>query len=480
MSLRVLDAARNELLFAHRYLERALFRLRPEPDDAVPFGTDGRKLRFSPQKLLHAYASVPSSVTRACLHSVLHCLYLHPYYAVGKDRLIWNLAADLSAADIAVSLNSPIAEDKEEEQEKRRILAELSLAVPLMSAQNLYAYLRGGNGVGSYSLGELSRLFMVDSHQLWRGGGDARDNRNASGHSGGEADRAAGTPFPSPGNASGHSEGEADADSSGAAPDRQPERPAGTEKELWQDWKDAAEAFSVALSDAAARQEKYGSRAGQNPNHILKTLENLTRKNYDYRWFLRRFAHPEEQMRLNPDEFDIIFYTYGLELYGNLPLIEPLEYREAWVVRNFVIAIDTSASCDGILVRRFLERTVSILSETAGFSEKINIHLLQCDSVIQEDLHITDLAQLENLVSRFTLRGFGGTDFRPVFAYVEELRRQKKIPLPDGLVYFTDGLGEFPLKAPPYRTAFVFVERDDNVRVPPWAMRVYLDADTLS
>ena len=33
--------------------------------------------------------------------------------------------------------------------------------------------------------------------------------------------------------------------------------------------------------------------------------------------------------------------------YGNLPLIEPLEYRETKKVREFVIAIDTSASCRG-------------------------------------------------------------------------------------------------------------------------------------
>lgn len=326
--MRVLEAARNELLFAHRYLERALFRLRPAPDSRIPFGADGRELFFSPEILLRAYAAAPSAVTRACLHSVLHCLYLHPHYAAGKDTRIWNLAADLAVADIAASLGASLSEEAEEDVKKREILDALSVSVRMMSAQNLYAYLRGGGCAAGYSLRELAEMFAVDSHALWNTDKPERNCEN--------------TP----------------------------------DSGLWREWKDAAEAFTVALSEAEARRKL----PGKNPGHILKTLENLTRENYDYRWFLRRFAHPEEQMRLDPDEFDVVFYTYGLELYGNLPLIEPLEYREAWVVRNFVIAIDTSSSCDGVLVRKFLERTIGILSETAGLSQKVNIHLLQCDA----------------------------------------------------------------------------------------------------
>ena len=32
-------------------------------------------------------------------------------------------------------------------------------------------------------------------------------------------------------------------------------------------------------------------------------------------------------MKINDDEFDYIFYTYGLKLYEKMPLIEPLEDR---------------------------------------------------------------------------------------------------------------------------------------------------------
>ena len=61
--------------------------------------------------------------------------------------------------------------------------------------------------------------------------------------------------------------------------------------------------------------------------------------------------------------FDYVFYTYGLSLYGNMPLVEPLESREISRVEDFVIVIDTSMSCSGDLVRRFLEETYDVLSE---------------------------------------------------------------------------------------------------------------------
>lgn len=35
--------------------------------------------------------------------------------------------------------------------------------------------------------------------------------------------------------------------------------------------------------------------------------------------FLRRFCVLREEIRLDPEEFDLNFYTYGLSMYGNRP-----------------------------------------------------------------------------------------------------------------------------------------------------------------
>ena len=65
--------------------------------------------------------------------------------------------------------------------------------------------------------------------------------------------------------------------------------------------------------------------------------------------------------------------------------------------------------------------------------------------------------------------------FRPVFDYVDTLIEQGKFTDLRGLVYFTDGWGHFPEKQPDYRTAFAFLENDDNnYDVPVWAIKLIL------
>lgn len=170
-------------------------------------------------------------------------------------------------------------------------------------------------------------------------------------------------------------------------------------------------------------------------------------------------------MKVNSEEFDYIYYVYGLRELKRIPLIERLEYKEEYEIREFVIAIDTSGSCSGEKVRNFLN----------NFSKKVILHINQCDADVQEDVKIESLENLEDYIEHMDLKGFGGTDFRPVFQYVDELCRIKEFMRLCGLIYFTDGYGTFPETPPEYKTAFIFVDRDDQVAVPPWAMKLYLE-----
>ena len=148
-------------------------------------------------------------------------------------------------------------------------------------------------------------------------------------------------------------------------------------------------------------------------------MEN--RERYDYRDFLRKFAVLKEEMKADMDSFDYVFYSYGLSVYGNMPLIEPQETKEAVKIEEFVIVIDTSMSCKGELVQNFLEQTYAVLSESESFFRKIHIRILQCDDRVRRDTVITDIEQLQEYMEAFTVEGQGGTDFRPAFAYVEQL-----------------------------------------------------------
>ena len=69
---------------------------------------------------------------------------------------------------------------------------------------------------------------------------------------------------------------------------------------------------------------------------------------------------------MDADSFDYGYYAYGLRHFGNMPLIEPLETREVRKIEDFVIAIDTSMSTSGELVRAFLSRTYELLQENTS------------------------------------------------------------------------------------------------------------------
>ena len=78
------------------------------------------------------------------------------------------------------------------------------------------------------------------------------------------------------------------------------------------------------------------------------------------------------------------------------------------------------------------------------------------------------------------LLGLGGTDFRPVFTYVDKLIKDREFTHLKGLIYFTDGWGEFPKKKPNYDVAFVYIKDDyTNPDVPPWAMNIVLENDDI-
>ena len=140
-----------------------------------------------------------------------------------------------------------------------------------------------------------------------------------------------------------------------------------------------------------------------------------------------------------------------------MPLIEPLETRETVKVQEFVVAIDTSYSTNGEMVKNFLRETYSILSEKNSFFNNCHMRLIQCDDDIRMDLEIKKKEELEHILNNFHIIGGGGTDFRPVFRYVNSLLENKVLKNLCGLVYFTDGKGIYPKIRPVYKTAFIFI-----------------------
>lgn len=214
------------------------------------------------------------------------------------------------------------------------------------------------------------------------------------------------------------------------------------------------------------------SQRGKNAGNLTLELGNINRDRESYHEFLEKFVAMNEIMETDDTSFDYIFYTYSLELFGNMPLIEPLEYKDAKRINTMVIAIDTSGSVNLKKVQKFMEITYAVLNNSGHFSENCEIRIIQCDASIQDEKIIKNKEDMKNFINDLTLHGFGGTDFRPVFDYIEAMEESGECRKIDGLLYFTDGEGVFPLKVPKYPTAFIIDNpKYSSISVPAWAMK---------
>ncbi len=514
----VLTLSRNTLLVNLRFLDMALsqFDLTPGP---CRLATDGRQIWFSAPELLRSYREDRQVPVRDYLHMVLHCIFHHSFALTLVDRECWDLACDMATEAV---INELALSCTVTEREKRQggILEKVKAAVGHMTAEKIYRWLLDG-ALPRKTMEEWAGVFAGDCHDPWyerrtpeqdpqsgEAGGEGEGQDPQSGEAGGEGeeqdpqgegsgDETQGQD--SQGEESADAEGESSGDphreqaeggGSGSQEDsREEENPSGggstssrdrppeprsgpqrrmSREEIMETWKDIAERMQV---DLETRSRDRGDTAGT----MIQNLRSVTREKYDYSAFLRKFSVLGEVMKINDDEFDQIFYTYGLNLFENMPLVEPLEYKEVLRVREFVIAIDTSGSVQGELVQRFLQKTYNILKQEENFFHRINLHIIQCDARVQEDARITSQEEFDTYIRSMRLRGFGGTDFRPVFSYVARLEQEGAFQHLKGLIYFTDGYGVFPEQMPHYPTAFVFVDEEDMIpEIPSWAIRLVL------
>ena len=441
----VLRLSRNTLLVNLRFLDAALSQFIYYPAPGL-LATDGQRIYYDARALLQGYRREKERPVRDYLHMVLHCVFRHNFVDSLVDHACWDLACDLAVEAIISELDLRAAAASRQSRQAA-LLGQVKGAVKDLTAEKIYRWYLDQH-LPPEQLERLRRDFCADDHRIWylppEQAAALTGYTGGTGPSGAQAQDAGGG-----------------------------QSAWGNRGELFQLWKDIAERMQTDLETFSRQQ---GDRAG----NLVQNLRAVNRENYDYAAFLKKFAVLGEAMKINDDEFDYIFYTYGMKLYGNMPLIEPLEYKEVKRIREFVVAIDTSGSVSGELVQKFMQKTYNILKQEESFFRKINLHIIQCDADIQEDAKITSQEEFDRYLDTMQLRGFGGTDFRPVFSYVEELRRAKKFRNLKGLIYFTDGYGVFPEKKPDYPTAFVFVNgRYEIPEVPPWAIQLVLEPEEI-
>lgn len=224
----------------------------------------------------------------------------------------------------------------------------------------------------------------------------------------------------------------------------------------------------------AGIDEKGGLRGSSSPNEEEAPGQKVGH-NHDFHSFLQKYMIPGEEMELDTESIDPIFYHLGLERYGDTPLLEPLETKEVWRLDTLAIAIDTSASCDKALVSRFLAETYGIFSDRENFFRKMQVVFFQCDCWLQDWKIVRSPEEWFSYENTLTIKGRGGTDYTPVFRKIQELTDEGDIRQPRALLYFTDGDGVYPEK-PDFETVFVLAGDNKHPElVPKWAYSLILE-----
>ena len=417
---RILQNSRNELYLNMRYLDLSLSSLGFEMDPACRgLGTDGFVIYYHGEYLCELYRRSRVFVNRAYLHMVLHCLFCHMDTMGRRDGRMWNLACDIAAESVIDGLYLKCVHIQTPPF-RMDWYGRLRQRLQVLNAEGVYKALEEMK-LTERQLEHLEAEFLVDDHQYWQ--------------------------LPP------------DAPKTGVVRQNQ--------------WSNNREKLQTEM-------ETMGNQQDEDTKSLLEQVQVENRSRYDYRRFLQKFSVLREEMLVDEDSFDYVFYTYGLSLYGNMPLVEPLESKEVSRIEDFVLVIDTSMSCSGDLVRRFLEETYSVLCQSDSYFKKTNIHIIQCDDQVQQDRRITCRQEMEAYMQEFSIIGQGGTDFRPAFEYVNQMLGRGEFHRLKGLLYFTDGEGIYPVKRPVYDTAFVFVkEQYTDISVPAWAMKVILEPEQL-
>lgn len=417
---RILRNARNELYLNMRYLDVSLSSLGFEADPGCRgLGTDGFVILYHPEYLCDLFRRGRVLVNRTYLHMVLHCLFCHMDTRGRRDPEYWNLACDIAVESVIDGLYLRCVHVSLTPY-RRDWYGRLNKRLQVLNAEAVYRVLREMN-LTRQQLERLAEEYFADDHQYWE------------------------------------------------LPEQDP-KTSMVRQNQWSSNRDKLQ----------TEMETMGNQQDEESRSLLEQVQVENRERYDYKRFLRKFSILRETMQVDEDSFDYIFYTYGLSLYGNMPLVEPLESKEVSRIEDFVIVIDTSMSCSGELVRRFLEETYDVLCEADTYFKKTNIHIIQCDEQVREDRLITSREEMEQYMAQFTIIGQGGTDFRPAFEHVNQMLGRGMFHRLKGLLYFTDGEGIYPVKRPVYDTAFVFVkDQYTDISVPPWAMKLILEPEQI-
>lgn len=187
------------------------------------------------------------------------------------------------------------------------------------------------------------------------------------------------------------------------------------------DMREAESDWKVAVSQAASMARAMGDLG----EAVDRTVKDILRPSIDWASALHRFVHEQTAKTETWNPPDRRFIWKGTYVPG-------LGGREAG---HIVVGFDTSGSIGGAVIAQFASEIQSIRDEVGA-----EVTIVYADSRVRRVEHFGKEDEIE-----LHPAGGGGTDFAPVFEYVEAEGIR-----PACLIYLTDLAGSFPREEPPY------------------------------
>lgn len=208
------------------------------------------------------------------------------------------------------------------------------------------------------------------------------------------------------------------------------------------------EELSVQWQQRLAGAAQSAMQAGKLGGSMARMVDFMLQPKLPWRMLLARYMTASAR-----DDYS---YSRPSSRRGD-PVIFP-SMRSAQI--NIAVGIDISGSVDDKEMNEFMSEVDAIKANM-----RARITMLPCDAVLAEGAPWV-FEPWEEIKLPNEVKGGGGTDFCPVFEWLDLQDQQ-----PDLLVYFTDCQGEFPDVEPSYPVIWLVKGKSSA----PWGQRVQLN-----
>jgi len=373
--------ARIQLLLAQPFFGSLCLRLKMQEGDVPTMATDGRRILYNPE---FARQLTGAELEAVLAHEVMHCALGHHCRRGQRDARLWNRAADLAINPLLVSNGFRLPAG-----------ALIDASFSGMSAEEIYAELKRKqeDGEAAGGAGVTGSAGSESGTEKNRGQTEAAGDDGSG--KGVETQAAAET-------RARRSEASCGEVLDATAGNGQCASPA-EKLEQQRQW-----------SVAAEQAQRSAAACGRNPAGVERPLKETRASRQDWRAILHDFISVQAPHDYRWSPPNRRYVPAGLYL----PSLKKTRLGE------IVVAVDTSGS----IRRAELDQFVAEISAIAAEAQPERVHVVCADAAVQTEQEFSAGEAI-----RIEARGGGGTDFRPVFRWVEEKRMA-----PACLIYLTD------------------------------------------